>query len=337
MTDGRLRTEEAIIQGYLARLAAGFPGAFGLRDDCAVAAPTPGHEFVFKTDPIAEQIHFLRSDPPGAIGWKALAVNVSDLAAKGARPVAYLLSLSFSEAPEREWMANFADGLDRAQRAFGLHLMGGDTDRRPGPISITPMVVGEVPTGCMVRRAAAQVGDVIFVSGVLGDAALGLRLRQQPERCAAWGLGPSETAQLIDSYLLPQPRLALGRALIEHANAAMDVSDGLIKDLDRMCRASGCAALVQYQRLPESAAMRRVRDVDQNAADAALVAGDDYEVLATVPAGRADAFEASANAAGVAVTAIGRMVAAEPERATVVVESHPGKLFRPGGSGWDHF
>ena len=333
MQDDRIETEEAIIQQFLAPLAAGFPGAFGLQDDCAVAAPAPGHEFVFKTDAIAADVHFLASDDPRDIGWKALAVNVSDLAAKGARPVGYLMSLAFPEAPTRSWMSGFAQGLAEAQSAFGLQLMGGDTDRRPGPISITPMVIGEVPVGRMVRRATAAAGDVVFVSGTLGDAGLGLGLRREPALAARWGLTADQDAFLQQRYLRPTPRLALREALRDTARAAMDLSDGLAKDLGRMCKSSGVGAQVSHADLPVSAPFRAVREADPGAAAAALLAGDDYEILAAVQAGDAERFRALAEFAGCAVAAIGEITV---ERDVRFVDDQ-GRRLNPGVTGWDHF
>ncbi len=195
-------------------------------------------------------MHFLAGDAPDDIAWKALAVNVSDLAAKGAKPIGYLMALSFPEAPTQGWMAGFAAGLRAAQDRFGCHLIGGDTDRRPGPLTIAITVVGSVAQGRMVRRGTARPGDVLFVSGTLGDAALGLALRKGPDLAKAWGLSPEEDAHLRRRYLRPEPRLALAPALRAHASAAMDISDGLAKDLGRMCAASGCGAHVRFADLP---------------------------------------------------------------------------------------
>jgi thiamine-monophosphate kinase len=337
MGDCKLVSEEAIIQGYLAPLAAGHAGALGLKDDCAVLAPSAGCEFVLKTDAIAEGVHFLSDDRPADIGWKALAVNVSDLAAKGARPVGYLMSLSFPAAPSRQWMADFAAGLGEAQSAFGMHLLGGDTDRRPGPISITPMVIGEVEAGRTVRRTTARAGDVAYVSGTIGDARLGLMLRQRPELAATWGLGPHDAEALTARYLRPVPRLALVAALQSCARAAMDVSDGLAKDLDRMCRASAVAATIDAMRLPLSPAFRIVRERDPDAASAALFAGDDYEILAAIPPESATAFEAAATAGGVPVTAVGHFRAAGRNGAAVTLRDEKGSETALESTGWDHF
>ena len=247
----RLHGEEAIIR-VLAPLAQGFPGAFGLQDDCALIAPAPGTELVLKVDPVAEGVHFLADDAPEDIAWKALAVNVSDLAAKAARPLGYLMALSFPAAPSADWLSRFAAGLAEAQARFGCHLIGGDTDRRPGPLTVTITVIGEVERGRMVRRGTARAGDVVFVSGTLGDAALGLALRKDPALAAAWGLSPAEAEHLRRRYARPEPRLALASALRDHASAAMDISDGLAKDLARLCAASGCAARVRFAEIPLS-------------------------------------------------------------------------------------
>jgi len=328
----KLHGEEAIIR-VLAPLAQGYPGAFGLTDDCALVTPEPGTELVLKTDPIAEGVHFLPGDAPGDIAWKALAVNVSDLAAKGAKPIGYLMALSFPEAPTQAWMARFADGLRAAQDRFGCHLIGGDTDRRPGPLTIAITVVGSVAQGRMVRRGTARPGDVLFVSGTLGDAALGLALRKGPDLAKAWGLSPEEDAHLRQRYLRPEPRLALTSALRAHASAAMDLSDGLAKDLGRMCAASGCGAHVRFVDLPVAAAGAKAIAADPACANRIVAGGDDYEVLAAVPAGRTTAFAEAAVGAGVPVAAIGSMT---PSR-SIVIEGADGRPLQLKTAGWDHF
>jgi thiamine-monophosphate kinase len=337
--DAPLRGEEAIIQNYLAPLAAGLPGAFGLSDDCAALSPRPGHDIVLKTDPVAEGVHFLATDDPADIGWKALAVNVSDLAAKGATPLAYLMALSFPEAPTRTWMARFAKGLGDAQTAFGIALAGGDTDRRPGPLSISITVLGEVPAGRMVRRGTARAGDVLFVTGTLGAAALGLQVRLHPALASQLGLSDADFAEVVARSLRPQPRLAIREALQAHARAAMDLSDGLAKDLGRLCRTSGCGAKVDLARLPLPAAVARAIRVDAGYWQAAVATGDDYEVLAAVAPEHADAFEAVGTAAGrgadapFSITRIGRITAGtEP-----ILTRPDGTAFSPQSKGWDHF
>lgn len=325
--------EEDIVQSFLVPLAAGLAGAYGLTDDCAALTPPPGQDLVLKTDAIAAGVHFFPDDPPSAIGWKALAVNVSDLAAKGARPLAYLMSLSFPEAPTRAWMAAFAEGLGAAQAAFGCQLAGGDTDRRPGPLSVTIMIVGAVPAGRMVRRGAARAGDRLYVSGTLGDSALGLALRLDPGLAASLQLELADAAELIGRYVRPRPRLALASALRAHAAAAMDLSDGLVKDLGRMAKASSTGATVALARVPVSGAARRMLERDPARQNAVIAAGDDYEILAAVAPANAAAFEAAAAAAGVAVADIGEVT----HGPGVIVLDARGQPLQLARTGWDHF
>lgn len=278
-----IRGETALVQEFLAPLAAGYPGAHGLRDDCAAISPTPGHDLVVKTDPIAAGVHFFDDDPPADIGWKALAVNVSDLIAKGAVPRAYLMALSFPEAPTRDWLAQFASGLAEAQLAYGVHLVGGDTDRRPGPVTISITVIGEVPAGRMIRRGTAQPGDHICVSGMIGEAALGLALHKGEISGFKLGLHHHEAWRLVDCYLRPRPDPELIPILRQHARAAMDISDGLAKDLGRMCRASGVGAIVEAERIPISAAAATIFSGRPDLRLPCLTGGDDYKVLFAVP------------------------------------------------------
>jgi thiamine-monophosphate kinase len=298
-----------------------------------VIAPAPGTELVLKTDPVAEGIHFLADDAPADVAWKALAVNVSDLAAKAARPIGYLMALSFPAAPRASWLAAFATGLAQAQARFGCRLLGGDTDRRPGPLTVSHTVNGEVAAGRMVRRGMARAGDVLMVTGTLGDASLGLALRKDAALREAWGLLPAETEHLRRRYLRPEPRLALAAALRAHASAAMDISDGVAKDLGRMCAASGCAAHVRLTDVPLSTAAAKALAADPPRHRHVVAGGDDYEVLAAVPPERASAFAAEAAAAGVAVACIGVMGSGTG----VVIEGPDGKPLALGRPGWDHF
>lgn len=331
---GPIDSEEALIQDYLAPLAAGFPGAFGLADDCAVLAPVDGQEFVLKTDAVAAGVHFLAYDAPEDIAWKALAVNVSDLIAKGATPVGYLMSLSLPEAPPSDWMREFADGLAAAQRHFGMTLMGGDTDRRDAPLSITIAAIGRVPQGRMVRRGTARVGDVLLVSGTLGDAALGLFTHKDRKIArVVWKLDKAELDFLERRYLRPEPRMALIAPLLAHAGAAMDLSDGLVKDLGRMCRASAVGARVRAGDVPCSGPARKVMDQHEGWRQVGLTGGDDYEVLAAVPPAKVAAFTEAAARAGVAVTRIGEIVAGSG----VTVLAADGSLLVVEDPGYDHF
>lgn len=330
---------EAGIIAVLRPLAAGFAGALELADDCAELTPAPGQDLVLKCDPVRAGVHFFADDDAADIAWKALAVNVSDLAAKSARPVAYLMALSLPEHPPRAWLERFASGLSAAQEAFGIVLAGGDTDRAAGPLSITVTVIGEVPRGRMVRRAAARDGDVLFVSGTLGDAAVGLKLRLDSDLTPRTGLDEQAARHLLGRYLRPAPRLGLKAALRNHARAAMDLSDGLAKDLGRMLAASSVSAgttlgaTVRAADVPLSPPFRVALSCRLAEFTDAIAAGDDYEVLAAVPPDAADAYRAAANAGGVPVTAIGTVRAAGGLR---IVDAG-GAEIALGRTGYDHF
>lgn len=325
--------EDELIQTTFAPLASGFAGALGLKDDCAVLTPPPGEDLVLTTDAVAEGVHFFADDAAADIAWKALAVNLSDLTAKGARPIAYLMSIAFPERPERKWLDAFAAGLAEAQGAFGIALAGGDTDRRPGPLSVTVTAIGGVPQGRMVRRSTARAGDVLFLSGTLGDSALGLKLRADPKQAAAMGLDAAGARALVDRYLRPTPRLALAPHLVRFATAAMDVSDGLVKDCGRLARASGLAAAIDGGLVPLSLPAREAVAHRPELLKSVLTGGDDYEVLAAVAPDQAEVFCTAAAASGVTVTEIGRLA----EGAGVTVTAPDGRPLDVAAAGWDHF
>ena len=329
----RVESEAELIQTFLAPLAGSFSGAFGLKDDCALLPVPAGEELVLTTDAVAAGVHFFDGDAPDDIAWKALAINISDLAAKGARPICYLMSLSFPETPERKWLSVFARGLREAQNAFSISLAGGDTDRRPGPLSISIAALGSVPKGRMVRRGTAKPGDKLFVSGTLGDAVLGLQLRQQSGLRATWGLGDDQASDMDLRYRRPQPRVQLRDALLGSASAAMDLSDGLSKDLRRLCQASGTGARVSTSLLPLSAAVATaVRAVPTLMIDV-LTGGDDFEVLAAVDSARSQSYAAAAKAAGISVTEIGEIISGSE----VSFDDALGCPMVLDRSGWDHF
>src|SRR3712207_2888570 len=244
--------EDSLIARFFAPLAG--EGALGLKDDAACLTPKPGHDLVLTADALVETVHFLPGDPPGSIARKALGVNVSDLAAKGADPAGFLLSLALPEDWTETWLADFAAGLGEAARDFSCPLLGGDTVKARGALTLSVTAIGQVPAGRMVRRTTAREGDAICVTGTIGDAALGLRLRSSP----AWAesLSADEKAFLADRYLHPRPRHRFAAALRAHARAAMDVSDGLAGDLAKMMRAGGVSAEVEVDRVPLSAAAR---------------------------------------------------------------------------------
>ena len=301
-------SEDDLIARWFRPLATA-AGAHALLDDCASLTPPAGHDLVLKTDAVAAGIHFFPEDDWGLVAKKALRVNLSDLAAKGARPLGHLLTLALPADWREDDLAAFARGLGEDQATFGSPLLGGDTIRSPDGLLVSITVFGAVPTGRMVRRAAARPGDLLFVSGSLGDAALGLLARTAPARATNWGLDEAEAAHLARRYLVPEPRLALAPAILAEAGAAMDLSDGLGLDLARMCRSSGVAAEVRLADLPLSPAARRALAADPDLLARIVGGGDDYEILAAVAPEREAAFVAAAKVAGVAITAIGRVTA----------------------------
>jgi thiamine-monophosphate kinase len=334
MASDKIDSEEAIIGAFFAPLASGFPGAFDLEDDCAAIAPPAGADLVVTTDAVIAGVHFLEGEDAGAVAWKALAVNVSDLVAKGAAPFAYVMALALPGAPERQWLAAFADGLAAAQAAFGCRLIGGDTDRTPGPLSVSITALGTVPSGRMVRRATARPGDLVYVSGTIGDASLGLLLRRDPALAGRLHISAEARDRLEARHLRPRPPTALAPVVRACASAAMDVSDGLVKDFDRMCRASNVGGHIEAARVPVSQAARAMLDSGSATLANLLTGGEDYEVLATIAPERAGEFERSAEAAGVPVARIGAI--AEAGTSVRVIDA-AGKELVFTATGWDHF
>ena len=296
------------------------PGALGLADDAAVVNLPPERSLVITADAMVAGIHFLVDDEPSLIARKLLRTNLSDIAAMGATPFGYLTTLSVPRGTQDAWFEGFAAGLAEDQRVFRLALLGGDTTTTPGPVSLSLMILGTVEPGSALRRSGARSGDRLFVSGTIGDGALGL--------LAARGELADPTGYLADRYRLPQPRLALGNLLRGIASAAMDISDGLVQDIGHLCRASGLAAVIHANRLPLSPA---ARVADRLAL--CLTGGDDYELAFAIPPERVEAALAAAAAALVPVTQIGHF---EPGQANVTVLGEDLTPLRLERSGWDH-
>ncbi|MGI4811220.1 MAG: thiamine-phosphate kinase [Janthinobacterium lividum] len=292
------------------------PGALDLLDDAATLAPPPGRELVVTVDAMVEGVHFLPDDPPDLIARKLLRVNLSDLAAKGAVPLAYLLTLSARCGVSEAWLAAFAAGLKQDQECFNISLIGGDTTSTPGPLSLTVTAIGHVAPGAMVRRAGAQVGDGIWVSGTVGDGALGLR--------AIRGELDDHDGFLAGRYRLPLPRLGLVDPAF--VRAAMDVSDGLIQDLGHLCRAAGLGATVWGARVPVSVP-------DPRWLETCLTGGDDYELLMIADPLWEPALQARASELGIAVTRIGTV----DVEAGIRVLDAAGQLMALASGGWSHF
>ncbi len=298
-------SEDNLIARYFAPIAG--EAGLGLMDDAACLTPEPGHDLVVTADALVETVHFLPEDSPASVARKALGVNVSDLAAKGADPAGFLLTLALPETWTEAWLSEFAAGLGEAARDFACPLLGGDTVKAKGALTLSVTALGQVPTGRMVRRTTAREGDILCITGTIGDAALGLILRRDP----AWAsrLSGEERAHLADRYLHPQPRHRLAKALRDHASAAMDVSDGLAGDLAKMMRASGTSAVVDLGKIPLSLAARQAIGADPALLDIAVTGGDDYEILCTVPQKNLDMLIEQADSVGIPLSAIGRVVA----------------------------
>jgi thiamine-monophosphate kinase len=294
--------EDELIARYFKPLAK-HPGAFGFSDDAAAITPPAGHDLVLKTDGLIAGVHFFADDPAEDVGRKALRVNLSDLAAKGATPLGFLLAIALPKDFSEDWLAGFTRGLGADADAFVCPLLGGDTDSTPGPISISVAAFGVVPSGTMVKRRGAKAGDHVFVSGTIGDAALGLRARKGELK-----LGAAMNDHLVSRYRLPQPRTALAEVLRAHANAAMDVSDGLVGDLAKLCAASNVSADIEAVRVPRSDAAEGALASDCELIKPILTGGEDYEILCAIRPARVDSFRAAAEKVSVRVTDIGRIV-----------------------------
>jgi len=317
--------EFRLIADLFAPLAAGFPGALGLKDDAALLAAEAGTETVVTVDAMVAGVHFLPDDLPELIARKLVRVNLSDLAAKGAVPFAVLLAAAFPQRIDDDWLRRFAAGLAEDLTRFAVALIGGDTVATPGPLTLSLTALGRVAAGRALLRSQAQLGDTIWVSGTIGDGFLGLAAA----RGALTGLDQADVATLADRYHLPRPRTTLGPALIGVAHAAMDVSDGLVQDLGHICRASAVAAVIEAERVPLSAAAQATN----SPLASLLTGGDDYELLFTAPFRAAAALTRIGEAAGVPLTAIGRIVAGEG----VTVVDAAGQALAIGQGGWRHF
>jgi thiamine-monophosphate kinase len=299
--------EFELIARCFAPLAAKGAPAYGLTDDAAVWAPPEGREIVFTKDALVAGVHFFAGDDPALVGQKLARVNLSDLAAMGARPEGYLLAVALPKGGELAWCQKFAQGLKKDQAEFGWQLFGGDTTATPGPITLSLTAIGSVETGRALRRNGARAGDKIYVSGTLGDSALGLACR----RGDLSGLSAASRDYLVGRYLLPEPRVALGEALKGVAHSAIDISDGIAGDLAHITETSGVGARVFVDRLPFSPAAREALALAPRLLANARQGGDDYELLFTAPP-RHDAMLAKLAQSGhVAITEIGEIVAGE--------------------------
>jgi thiamine-monophosphate kinase len=322
--------EDSLIERFFRPLARD-PGAFGLRDDAAAITPPSGCDLVLTTDAVIEGVHFFPGDPADTIAKKALRANLSDLAAKGAEPIGFLLTLALPKSADEEWIAAFADGLAADIDTYKCPLLGGDTDGTPGLLSVSITALGQVPHGRMVRRAGAKARDAMVVTGTLGDSALGLLLRRDPKLAEKAKLSAEEQAYLLERYLVPQPRNSFAKALRTHAHAAMDISDGLAGDLAKLALASGVSAKIEAVKLPLSNAARKLLAFDAGLIETICTGGDDYEILAAVPGSVLGAFQREAKESGIALTEIGS-AGAGGEVAITGGDGHPLRFKHPSFS-----
>jgi thiamine-monophosphate kinase len=290
-----------LIAELFAPLSEGAPGAFHLTDDAAIITPPPGCDVVMTKDMMVSGVHFLPEDPPELIARKLLRVNLSDLAAMGAVPYGYALGLSLPVVIDDAWLTAFAAGLASDQREFGIVLLGGDTTSTPGPLTLSLTAFGFARHGRLLRRSGARPGDLVYVTGTIGDAALGLQVLR--------GVIDDPSGYLAGRYRLPQPRVALGASLAELASAGLDVSDGLIADLGHLCRASGVGAVVEAGRVPLSPAARTCMKDNPALIEDILTGGDDYELVFSAAPASQQAIEIAAAKAGTKVTQIGHISA----------------------------
>ncbi|UCH76145.1 MAG: thiamine-phosphate kinase [Rhodospirillales bacterium] len=320
--------EFARISRYLAPLTEGFPGAFGLTDDAAIIGPMSDRDIVATTDTMVAGVHFMSDERPDLIAAKLLRVNLSDLAAMGAAPLAYLLNIALPASIDDDWLGAFVRGLAADQAAFGITLAGGDSVTTPGPPTFTVTALGTVKCGWAIRRSGARPDDIVYVSGTIGDAAVGLECLQREVA----GLTPETRDELIGRYRLPRPRVGLGGRLVGLASAAIDISDGLAADLTHILDASGVGAELNAAALPLSEALKAVLAREPDILTTVLAGGDDYELLFTVAPGYAARIVKIATDLSLPLTPIGRIVT-EPKLRIVAPDGAELKLARKG---WVH-
>jgi thiamine-monophosphate kinase len=299
--------EDSLIARYFRPIASD-PGAFGLTDDAAILK-SMSDDIVVTTDALVEGVHFLPDDPPDTVAQKALRVNLSDLAAKGATPAGFVLTLALRAADDA-WLADFARGLGADAGRFACPLLGGDTVSTPGPLMASITAFGRITPGKMIHRSGAHAGDRVVVTGTIGDAALGLDILRGGGVAAIFEGDAAASLTLVQRYRVPEPRTALAQVLRDHAHAAMDVSDGLAGDLVKLCAASGVSAVIDVPAVPLSRPAARALSAGAVSLEALMSGGDDYEILCAIPDEGFEAFAQAAAAAGVTISCIGAMIAA---------------------------
>lgn len=325
-----LPDEFALIAEIFAPLSIDDAGSFGLTDDAAILSPPAGKDLVVTADMMIAGVHFFADDAPDLIARKLMRVNLSDLAAKGATPHGYILTVALPRDVTMPWLRDFARGLAQDQKEFGINLLGGDTTATDGPLCLSLTAMGWVDRGQMLRRAGAQIGDDLYVSGTIGDAALGLRVRRGN---AIPGLVDVHKAFLLRRYLLPEPRNRLVPALSGLVHAAIDISDGLVADLGHITHTSAVGALVQIFEIPLSDAARAAMDLQAATMEDLITGGDDFELLLACPPENRQALAQISSATGVGITRIGQIT---PGKEIVWVDQ-TGARIALERSGYRHF
>jgi thiamine-monophosphate kinase len=315
------------IREFFAPLAG--PGGLGLKDDAALVDCAPGRQLVATVDAIVEGVHYLPDDPPDLVAKKLLRVNLSDLAAKGARPLYYLLVTALPARLGDDWVARFAAGLGDDQRRYGVALLGGDSVSTPGPAVLSLTALGDVAAGAEIRRSGARPGDRVWVSGTIGDAWLGLKVLRGDYA----SLAAADREFFAARFHLPEPRVALGPRLAGLAHAMCDISDGLVADLGHICEASGVGATVSLPAVPLSAAARRLAETDPALPVNLVTGGDDYELLFTAPPGASEAVASLARELDLPLAAIGTIA----EGAGVRLLNAADREIAVASGGWTHF
>lgn len=318
------------IRRHFRPLARSFPGALDLTNDAALIDVPVGRQLVVTTDGMVAGVHFLASDPPADIAAKLLRVNLSDLAAMGAEPLAYTLVTALPKSLGDEWLTAFAAGLGEDQARYGIGLAGGDSVSTSGPISLTVTAFGLVPTGEGLPRSGGRPGDLVFVTGSIGDAIAGLSIQLD-------GRAPvdEDEAYLLGRLRRPEPRITVGPALRGLATAALDVSDGLVADLGHIAEESALRAEIDAFRVPLSDAARRLLERGETTIETLVTGGDDYELLFTAPPAARGALADLARRTGVPITEIGRLTAGAT--GTVDALDRSGNTLPLASRGWTHF
>ncbi|MBT3700430.1 MAG: thiamine-phosphate kinase [Alphaproteobacteria bacterium] len=331
------RGEFDLIADLFSPLASSIPGALGLTDDAAILDLPAGCELVTTVDAMVEDVHFYPADAANLVAQKLLRVNLSDLAAMGAKPLGYLLTLVRPATTSESWLQRFAHGLAADQRTFGIGLCGGDTVSTAGPLVLSLTALGHVAKGQALRRQGAMPGDILYVSGTIGDAGLGLELVRNNDTHDTsgdlTGLSRAETNELVARLQCPEPRLALGQALVGIATSAVDISDGLIGDLEHIALVSCVGLELDLSAIPASDAAVRVIGNKETAKLKLLTGGEDYELAFTAPASETKTISDISRKLNLALTPIGKVVSG----GSVDVKGKDGTLLPVINRGFSHF